>query len=140
MFLLSIDFRTCTTSVRIMVVRPIIGRLLYSSSPKTVASTSAAISHLDIFAQRQNFPGMRVPTVPRVKTHAHTRYSCFCTTHGVRLACARNKGGRVCVGGGGRVELGDDELLETCGERGNQVGLCSYRKIWPFHLKRPAPA
>ena len=56
-------------------------------------------------------------------------------TLGMRLACAKNKGGRVCVGGGGgRVELGDDELLETCGEGGNQAGLCSHRKIWPFDL------
>ena len=29
----------------------------------------------------------------------------------------------MCVGGGGRVELGDEELLETCGEGGNQAGL-----------------
>ena len=46
----------------------------------------------------------------------------------------------MCVGGGGSVELGDDELLETCGEEGSQTGLCSYRKIWPFDLERPAPA
>ena len=46
------------------------------------------------------------------------------TTHGVRLACVKNKGGHGCVGGGGHVELGDDELLETCGEGGNQAGLC----------------
>ena len=42
--------------------------------------------------------------------------------------------------GGGRVELGDDELWETCGRGGNQAGLCSHQKIWPFDLQRPAPA
>ena len=47
---------------------------------------------------------------------------------------------RVCVGGGGRVELGDDELLETCGEGENQAGLCSHRNIWSFDLERPVPA
>ena len=41
---------------------------------------------------------------------------CRRTTHGVRLTCAKNKGERGCVGGGGRVELGDDELLDTCEE------------------------
>ena len=49
----------------------------------------------------------------------------------------------MCVGGGGRVELGDGELLETCRQpeqEGNQARLCSHRKIWPFYLERPAPA
>ena len=39
------------------------------------------------------------------------------------------------IGGGGRVEQGDNKLFETCGERGNQAGLCSHRKIWPFDLE-----
>ena len=46
----------------------------------------------------------------------------------------------MCVEGGGRVELGDGELLETCREGGYQAGLCSHWKIWPFDLERPAPA
>ena len=32
-------------------------------------------------------------------------------THGVRLTCAKNKGERGCVGGGGRVELGDGRAV-----------------------------
>ena len=94
---------------------------------------TSALTHSDKFSghARRN---CRQGYNPR--THA---LSCFCTTHRARLACAKNKGERVCVGGRGRVELGDDELLETFGG-GNQTGLCSHWKIWPFDLERPAPA
>ena len=67
----------------------------------------------------------------------------FRTTHRVRFACAKNKGERVCVGGGGCAELADGELLEMCRQpeqEGNQAGLCSHWKIWLFDLERPAPA
>ena len=60
------------------------------------------LTHSNIFAQRLNFPGMRVASIysnnGRQGYNPRARGIGCRTTLGVRLACAKNKGAWVCRG------------------------------------------